>query len=260
MGQELHGRTAVVTGGARGIGKAIARTFVGEAATVVVLDRDHEAAEVTVAGLAKEAVATGGAVESVAVDVRDADGISAAFEAVVERHGGLDVCVNNAGINAIAPSLEMDPVAWGEVLDVNLTGVFTCSQAAGRHMAGHGGGVIVNIASAAGVLALPGRAPYCASKAAVMSLTRVLAVEWAELGIRVNAIGPGWVETDLVRRAIDDGHLSEGDIRRRTPLDRLATPEEIAQVALFLATPASSYVTGQTILPDGGFTACGSWR
>jgi NAD(P)-dependent dehydrogenase (short-subunit alcohol dehydrogenase family) len=94
----------------------------------------------------------------------------------------------------------------------------------------------------------------------VISLTRVLAAEWADQGIRVNAIGPGWVKTDLVRQAIADGHLSEDDIRRRTPLDRLATPDEVAAVALFLSTPGSSYVTGQTIYPDGGFTAYGSWR
>lgn len=255
MGLQLDGRTAVVTGGARGIGKAIARTFVDEGAWVVIVDRDRETAEATVEELAKD-----GAVESLTVDVRDWDAVDAAFAEVVDRHGALDICVNNAGINRIGASLDIDRDTWHEVLDVNLTGLFACAQAAGRHMARQGSGAIVNIASAAGVLALPGRAPYCASKAAVMSLTRVLAVEWADRGIRVNAIGPGWVETDLVRQAIEDGHLSEEDIRRRTPLDRLATPEEVAQVALFLASPASSYVTGQTVLPDGGFTAYGSWR
>jgi NAD(P)-dependent dehydrogenase (short-subunit alcohol dehydrogenase family) len=152
----------------------------------------------------------------------------------------------------------MSEASWRDVLDVNLSGVFCCAQAAAQQMPQ--GGAIVNIASAAGVLGLPGRAPYCAAKAGVISLTRVLASEWADQGIRVNAIGPGWVKTDLVRQAIDDGHLSEDDIRRRTPLDRLATPSEVAAVALFLATPSSSYVTGQTIFPDGGFTAYGSWR
>lgn len=256
MGQ-LENEVAVVTGGARGIGRAIAGRFAGEGATVVILDRDAERGEKTATELTAETSAT---VESIEADVRDWQRVEAAFADVVERHGGVHVCVNNAGINKIGPSVSLPEEAWRDILDVNLSGVFACAQAAGQYMAEARTGAIVNIASSAGVLGLAGRAPYCASKAAVMSLTRVLAVEWAELGIRVNAIGPGWVETDLVRQAIADGHLSETDIRRRTPLDRLATPEEVAQVALFLATPASSYVTGQTVLPDGGFTAYGGWR
>jgi NAD(P)-dependent dehydrogenase (short-subunit alcohol dehydrogenase family) len=249
----IDGKVAVVTGAARGIGRAIAETFNAAGATVVIADRDGEGGRNTAATL-------GGATEAVEVDVRDWAAVDTAFAGVAERHGRVDICVNNAGITAIAPSLELDEAAWRDVLDVNLSGVFGCAQAAGRHMARTGGGTIVNIASAAGVLALPERAPYCASKGAVISLTRVLAVEWAKLGIRVNAIGPGWVKTDFVQAAIDDGHLAEADIRRRTPLDRLATPAEIAQVALFLVSPAASYITGQTVFPDGGFTSYGSWQ
>jgi NAD(P)-dependent dehydrogenase (short-subunit alcohol dehydrogenase family) len=250
---ELDRQVAVVTGGARGIGRAIAELFAVEGATVVLLDRDESRGRETAEELGDRA-------EAMTVDVRDWGVVRAAFETVGDRHGRLDVCVNNAGINAIAPSLEMSEESWRDVLDVNLSGVFACAQAAALQMVHADGGAIVNIASAAGVLGLPGRAPYCAAKAGVISLTRVLAAEWADQGIRVNAIGPGWVKTDLVRQAIADGHLSEDDIRRRTPLDRLATPDEVAAVALFLCTPGSSYVTGQTIYPDGGFTAYGSWR
>jgi len=251
---QLDGKVAVVTGGAQGIGRAIVETYLAEGARVVIIDRNQEQSAKTVSELSGL-----GPVEAVNLDVRDWSGVATAFAEIAQRLGSVDVCVNNAGVTAIAPSLEMKEDDWREVIDTNLTAVFSCAQAAGRQMAANGGGAIINMSSSSAVLGLDRRAPYCSSKGALISLTRVLAVEWAGLGIRVNAIGPGWVKTKFVQAAIDAGHLSEDGIRRRTPLDRLAQPAEIAQVALFLATSASSYLTGQTIFPDGGFTAYGSW-
>lgn len=249
---ELEGKTAIVTGGARGIGRAIAERFVQAGARVVLADIRDELAADTASELSSL-----GAVESHRLDVRDWAAVHDLFGDVAARHG-LDICVTSAGIQEAGPSLDMEEYRWRDVLDVNLSGLFVCCQAAGRHMVKRGSGSIVNIASAAGVLGLPGRAPYCAAKAAVSSLTRVLATEWAETGVRVNAIGPGWVMTDLVREAVELGRLQTDAVMRRTPMKRLGEPREIAEVALFLASDSSSYVTGQTILPDGGFTASGA--
>jgi NAD(P)-dependent dehydrogenase (short-subunit alcohol dehydrogenase family) len=252
-GRVLEGRVAAITGGGRGIGYAIARRYLLAGATVVLGDRAADRLPGAVESLAEHGPVTG-----VPMDVRDWDGVKAFYQGIWDEHGRLDVTVNNAGIQEAGPSLEMSQERWDEVLRVNLSGVFACAQAAGAHMVAQGRGSIVNIASAAGVLGLPERAPYCASKAAVMSVTRVLATEWAETGVRVNAIGPGWVQTDLVREAIALGRLNVEAAHRRTPLKRLAEPEEIAEVALFLASDASSYFTGQTLFPDGGFTASGA--
>jgi NAD(P)-dependent dehydrogenase (short-subunit alcohol dehydrogenase family) len=254
-GRDLDGRVAVVTGGARGIGRAISTRFLEHGATVVIADRDIAGAEATASELAAL-----GPVQATALDVTDWDAVDQAMADVRTIHGRLDICVNNAGVQAIASSLEMTREAWDHVVSVNLTGVFICAQAAGRRMVEAGRGSIINMASAAAVLAIPGRAPYCATKAGVIALTKVLAVEWAPSGVRVNALGPGWVQTDLVRAAIDEGRLSEEDIARRTPLGRLAEPGEIADAALFLASDRSTYFTGQTLFPDGGFTSYGGWR
>ena len=253
MSRPLEGRVAAITGGTRGIGYAIAETFLDAGAAVAIGDVASERLDHAVGSLEG-----GGRVTGAVLDVRDWASVRSFFDAVWERHGRLDVSVNNAGVQEAGPSLEMSEERWNAVLAVNLTGVFACAQAAGILMAKQGSGSIINMASAAAIVGLPGRAPYSAAKAGVVSLTRVLGTEWASLGIRVNAIGPGWVKTDLVREAIELGRMDEDAARRRTPLGRLAQPEEIAQVALFLASDASSYFTGQTLFPDGGFTASGA--
>lgn len=253
MSMRLEGQVAVISGGARGIGRAIAERFLDADATVVIADIRRELAETTATELLSR-----GPISARHVDVRDWDAVHELFSEVASEYGRIDVCVTSAGIQEAGPSLEMELARWRQVVEVNLGGVFVCCQAAGRHMVKRGSGSIINMASAAGLLGLPGRAPYCATKAGVSSLTRVLATEWADAGVRVNAIGPGWVMTDLVKEAIDIGRLSETEIKRKTPLRRLAAAGEIADVALFLACDASSYVTGQTIYPDGGFTSSGA--
>jgi NAD(P)-dependent dehydrogenase (short-subunit alcohol dehydrogenase family) len=253
MDYPMTGHVAVVSGGARGIGRAISERLLDAGVIVVLADIRGELAASTARELGGR-----GTVSSRQVDVREWGAVHQLFEDVAKEHGHIDICVTSAGIQEAGPSLEMEEPRWRDVLDVNLGGVFVCCQAAGRQMVEQGEGSIINIASAAGVLGLPGRAPYCAAKAGISSLTRVLATEWAEAGVRVNAIGPGWVMTDLVREAIEIGRLNEDEIKRKTPLRRLATAVEIAEVALFLASDASSYITGQTIYPDGGFTSSGA--
>lgn len=246
---ELEGKVCAVTGGARGLGRAIAERFVEAGAQVVIGDKRYE--------MARDAAdAIGDGARAVNLDVRNWASVRGFFESIDQTEGALDVAVNNAGVNEIHTSLEMTEEVWNEIISVNLSGVFSCSQEAGRRMIGTGGSII-NMASAAGVLPLAGRAPYCAAKAGVIALTKVLGAEWAQHGVRVNAIGPGWIATDLVREAIATGKLSEEAITGRTPMNRLGTPAEIAEVALFLATENSSFFTGSILVPDGGYTASG---
>lgn len=245
----LEGRVCAVTGGARGLGEAIARRFAEAGANVVIGDRRY--------ALAREvAESIGAGCRALDLDVRDWESVRAFYADIDEHEGLVDVSVNNAGVNEIHSSLEMTEEVWNEIISVNLSGVFICSQEAGRRMVGRGGSII-NMASAAGVLPLSGRAPYSSAKAGVIALTKVLGAEWASEGVRVNAIGPGWIETDLVKEAIATGRLSEEAITGRTPTNRLGTPAEIAEVALFLASENSSLFTGSTLVPDGGYTATG---
>jgi 2-deoxy-D-gluconate 3-dehydrogenase len=168
--------------------------------------------------------------------------------------GPLDVLVANAGIAIRKPALELTEEDWDRVLDVDLKGVFFCCQAAGRRMVPRRRGSIVTISSQNGVIGYYERAAYCAAKAGVVNLTRVLAIEWATAGVRVNAIGPTFVETALTSKALADPPTRE-DILRRIPLGRLGTPQEIANAVLFLASPAASLITGTCLLVDGGWTA-----
>ena len=179
------------------------------------------------------------------------------FSQCVQRFGRIDILLNNAGVSVNKPSLELTVDEWRRGIDINLNGSFICAQAAARRMVEQSSGVIVNIASMYGVVAAPQRAAYCASKAGVVALTKTLAVEWAAYGIRVNAIGPGYTLTALVEELGKDGRLDLDALRRRTPLGRLGTPEEIAQLALFLASDRAAFVTGHTLVADGGWTANG---
>lgn len=244
MNGVLDGRVAVVTGGARGIGAAIVRTMVADGARAVVLDlADPETPEP--------------ATRYVRTDVADRASVESAFASIESTEGRVDVLVNNAGIQRVGLTEEIDPAAWEQVVRTHLFGTYQCSAAALRSMKPRGSGAIVTIASVAAFLALPGRGAYSAAKAAMASLTRVMAVEVAEFGIRVNAVAPGFTRTALIEQALRDGSLREDWMIAEVPLRRLATPEEIARVVTFLASDDSSYITGQTIVVDGGWTIQG---
>lgn len=236
----------VVTGGAMGIGRAIAEVFVERGHHVV-------AGDLQARDLAPEAGSDSGpGVFHAPLDVTSGSDVGAFFDQVVARHGRLDAVVNNAGIQHHAPIVDLALDDWRKVIEVNLHGVFTCLQAAGRHMLAAGRGAIVNISSVSS-RGSAGRAPYSTSKAALTGLTATAAGEWAADGVRVNAVAPGYVDTGVLRQGVEAGTLDLDLVMNRIPARRLAAPAEIAEAVVWLCSPASSYVTGQTLFVDGGF-------
>lgn len=248
----LHGKVAIVTGAARGIGKAIAGRFAREGAAVVLSDVAVEAGLATTAELAR----TGKAV-FIACDVGDADSVAGLVQGARDAFGGdIDVLVNNAGIVHSAEFLDLAEADFDKVLRVNLKGSFLVGQAVARRMveqvkAGGKPGAIVNMSSVNAKLAIINQIPYCVSKGGVRQLTNVMALGLSEHGIRVNAIGPGSIATEMLA-SVNTDKAARHRLFSRTPLRRLGDPDEIAQVAVFLASDASSYITGQTIYADGG--------
>lgn len=241
----------VVTGGASGIGWAITQSAVRAGWTVAIADRDRAQSALR----ADQALEAGWPISSHPVDVTDESAVESAIAAVVAQHGRLDGLVNNAGITAAGNLIDLDSADWRRVLAVNLDGAFHCLRAAGRQMLRAGSGSIVNVASIAGERGVPGRGAYAVSKAGLISLTKVAAVEWAARGVRVNAVAPGYVDSGLLRDAVDADRLDMDEILARIPAGRLASADEIARVVMFLLGPDSTYITGEVVTVDGGFLA-----
>jgi NAD(P)-dependent dehydrogenase (short-subunit alcohol dehydrogenase family) len=240
-------RVAVVTGAAQGIGRRVAETLAAEGYQLALLDRHP------VRGGADTLTWTG--------DVSAEDDVTAFGRAVLERFGRVDVLVNNAGIAFITPLEDTSLDQWRRVIDVNLTGPFLLCREFGRHMLAAGEGAIVNIASIAGLQGIPDRAAYNASKHGLIGLTRTLAAEWGGRGVRVNAVCPGWVKTEMDDASQAEGAYVDADITDHVPMGRFAAPEDIANAVAFLADPTrSGFVNGVTLSVDGGWFADGSWQ
>jgi NAD(P)-dependent dehydrogenase (short-subunit alcohol dehydrogenase family) len=249
----LAGRVCVVTGGGRGIGAAIADAFAANGARVAILDRDADLGRETGARLARE----GADARFYEVDVTDESGVVDVAQRVAADFGGTDVLVNNAGILRNGPSMTLPLEDWNASLDVMAKGVFLCSREFGRALRANGGGAIVNIASINSLVAMPMRLAYSAAKAAVVAMTKVLALEWASYGIRVNAVAPGIIRTEMIKAGLEQGLLPAEACTEHTPLRRFGEPSEIADAVLFLASDQSRFVTGEVLAVDGGWTANG---
>ncbi|NFV81172.1 glucose 1-dehydrogenase [Magnetospirillum aberrantis SpK] len=243
-GDRLAGKAALVTGASRGIGAAIARAFAAQGARVTVgYHSNAQAAAQVVAEIGGDAFA-------VALDVADRASVETALDAVVARFGRLDVLVNNAGILKQTPFLEIDEAEWDSMLAVNLKGVFLCTQGAARRF-GPEGGAVVNLSSMGGQMGGPKAPHYAAAKAAVISFTRSTARLLAP-NVRVNAIAPGFIRTEMYEHIMAQGHTTEDAVVAGVPLARVGEPADVAEAAVFLASDAASYVTGQVINVNGG--------
>lgn len=234
----------LVTGGARGIGRAIADAFAAQGARICILDRDGvpdaPAGWLCVTG-----------------NVADEAEVETAYAAMDAAWGGVDVALANAGFAMNTPTIDLPVEAWRRIVDVNLTGAFLTAQAAGRRMLRDGSGLILFTSSLYGTVGGADRAGYCATKAAVANLARALACEWGPQGVRVNALAPGYTETTMVTDLIAQGRLDRDRLTTRAPLRRLVRPEEVAALACFLASPAASAITGAVLAVDAGWNANG---
>ena len=245
----LNGKVVLLTGGDRGIGQGVAVAMAHAGATVALTTRHLPRAAETIRGIEDEGQ-QGAAFE---LDVTQVSAIPSVVEQVVARFGHIDILVNNAGLNIPKAPFDITEEVWDTVYDTNVKGLFFVSQAVGKVMAVQGGGKMVNIASQAGIVAMPRRVIYCSTKAAVIHMTRVLALEWAPLNILVNCVGPTFVRTPLTAPMLDDPEFAKY-VDDMILLDRLGTPEDVAGAVIYLASPAADMVTGHMLLVDGGWT------
>lgn len=246
---DLSGRVALVTGASRGLGKAMAIALAQAGANLALCGRDVaelEAVRKTIGGLGRQA-------EYFVVDLLKKDDIDTVVERIVSTFSRVDVLVNNAGVNVRKPVLEISPEEWDLVIDTNLKGSLLVTQAVVPHMLSQGAGKIINMASILGAVALPSQVAYASSKGGIIQMTKVMALEWAQHNIQVNAIGPTYFETPLVAPLRNDPQRYNFIIER-TPMRRWGQPEELSGIVIFLASKASNFVTGQTIFVDGGWT------
>lgn len=246
----VSGRVAIVTGATRGIGQAIAQTYAAAGIKVAVVSRSAADCEQA----ARSINETGGAAMAASCDVTQVAAFRKVVEQVVEHWGRLDIMVNNAGTAITRKAIDLSEEEWDRVVDLDLKSVFFCAQSAARVMIPQQSGKIINVASILGLVGANGLIPYCAAKGGVVNLSRALASEWARYGIQVNSLCPGYVITDINREKLSD-EKTQAALLAKTPAGRLGQVGDMTGAALFLASPASDYMTGQSLTVDGGWTA-----
>jgi NAD(P)-dependent dehydrogenase (short-subunit alcohol dehydrogenase family) len=251
----LKSKVALITGAGTGIGQATAILFAKEGADIVATDLELPEAEETAEAIRK----TGRRAVAIAADISKPDEIYAMVDTAINAFSGIDILVNNAGVGALnVPTFEIgDMEAWNKVFEINVRAAFICSQRVGHWMTTHGGGKIVNIASVTGIAGVPYVNAYGPSKAAVINMTRSLAVEWAKYKINVNCVAPCWTRTRRLEKAFEKGVVTLAEIQKRCPMGRPAEPEDVAKAILFLASDDASFITGITLPVDGGWLAYG---
>ncbi len=247
---DLSGKTALVTGATRGLGEVAAKALAGAGADIAVCGRNPE----DLTRVSTDIEAMGRRAQGYQLDVLSKDKVAAGVEQIVADFSGIDILVNNAGVNFRTEVLEYPEEEWDRVINTNLKGYFLVTQAVAPQMLAQGYGKVINVSSIMGTVALPQLLAYCSSKGGVDQMTKVMALEWAQKGVRVNAIGPTYFETELVAQLRNDPERFNF-ITERTPMGRWGQPEELEGTVIFLAAPASDFITGQTIYIDGGWTA-----
>jgi NAD(P)-dependent dehydrogenase (short-subunit alcohol dehydrogenase family) len=252
---DLSKKVAIVTGGSQGIGMFIAKGLANMGADVAIVNRRDETGKRAISELKR---LYGVNAISIVASVIDSNAVEAMVERVIREFGRIDILVNNAGIIIRSSIEQMSEKEWDQVLDTNLKGSWLCSRAVANYMLPHQKGKIINISSVASMLGLTNRAAYCASKGGVSALTRAMAVEWAKYNIQVNAIGPGFIQTEIHEDLIESDPTRNKRILDCIPMSRFGDPQDVANLAIFLASDASNYLTGQTIYIDGGWSVLGN--